>query len=105
MITVEEREAIRRAYFVEDKTIRQIAREFKCSRRTVRKAIASAEPAGYTLKVARPAPVLGPYKARIEQLLAENERMPRKQRRTGHKIYEAIESGKRIALKPADFQI
>lgn len=92
MITVQKREKIRWAYFVENKTIRQIAQEFKCSRPTVRKAISSAEPARYTLKVARPAPMLGPYKARIDELLTENERLPRKQRRTGKKIYEAIEA-------------
>jgi transposase len=92
MITVERREAIRRAYFVQNKSIRQIAREFKCSRRTVRQAIASAELARYTLKVVRPAPVLGSYKAQIDELLAENERLPRKQRYTGHKIYKTIEA-------------
>jgi transposase len=90
MITVEKRAQIRQAYFVQEKSIRQIAREFKCSRETVRKAIASAEPSPYRLKEPRPAPVLGPYKARIEQLLTENKRLPRKQRYTGHKIYETL---------------
>jgi transposase len=90
MISVEQREKIRRAYFVEEKSIRQIARELKCSRPTVRKAIGSPEPAEYTLTVSRPAPVLGPYKERIKELLAENQRLPRKQRYTGHKIYQTI---------------
>lgn len=94
MITVEKREQIRRAYFLENKSIRKIARELGCSRDTVNKAIASAEPAAYTLAVSRPAPVLGPYKAQIDEMLAENERLPRKQRYTSHKIYEALqESG------------
>lgn len=91
MISVEQRERIRRAYFIEEKKIRQIAREFRCSRETVRKAIASPEPAAYTLTVSRPAPVLGAYKERIQELLAENERLPRKQRYTGHKIYQVIQ--------------
>ena len=91
MISVEQREKIRRAYFVEEKSIRQIARELKCSRPTVRKAITSPEPAAYTLSVPRPAPVLGPYKERIKELLAENERLPRKQRYTGRKIYQTIQ--------------
>jgi transposase len=91
MISVEQRERIRRAYFVEEKKIRQIARELKCSRPTVRKAIASPEPAAYTLTVSRPDPVLGPYKERIKELLAENERLPRKQRYTGRKIYQTIQ--------------
>jgi transposase len=92
MITVEDREKIRRAYFVENRSIRQIAREYNCARTTVRKAIESAEPAQYTLKKSRRAPVLGPYVERIGQLLAESERMPRKQRYTSRKIYETIQA-------------
>ncbi|MGH8057798.1 MAG: IS21 family transposase [Candidatus Entotheonellia bacterium] len=92
MITVETREQIRRAYFHEDKTIRQIARELRCSRKTVRKAIQSAEPEAYTLKAPRLAPVLGPYKPLIDQLLAENQRMPPKQRYTGHKIFQVLQA-------------
>ena len=73
MIKVEKREQIRRAYYVEGKSIRKIAKEQRCSRDTVRQAIESAEPKGYTLKEPRPAPVLGPYKDRINELLAESE--------------------------------
>ncbi len=61
MITVEKREQIRRAYFLEDKSVRKIARELRCSRETVKKAIASAEPTAYTLTASREAPMLGPY--------------------------------------------
>jgi len=92
MIKVEERERIRRAYYVEEKSIRQIARELHHSRATVRKAILAAEPAGYKLKKPRPAPVLGPYKEQINELLEENERLPKKQRRTGRQIYETIQA-------------
>ena len=91
MISVEQRERIRRAYFVEEKSIRQIARELKCSRPTVQKAITSLELAAYTLSAPRPAPVLGSYKERIKELLAENGRLPRKQRYTGRKIYQTIQ--------------
>jgi transposase len=90
MIKVDEREKIRRAYFFEHKSMRQIAREMQHSRTTVKEAIESAEAKVYTLQQPRAAPVLGPYKARIDELLAENERLPRKQRYTGHKIYEDI---------------
>ncbi len=90
MISVEKREQIRRAFFVEGKSIRRIAREFRCSSPTVRKAIASAEPEVYTPIMPRPAPVLGPYKAQVDDLLTENERLPRKQRYTSHKIYETL---------------
>lgn len=90
MIKVDEKERIRRAHYVERKSIRQIAQELGHSRKTVRKALASAEPERYKLKQARRAPVLGPYKARIDELLAESEKMPHKQRYTWRKIYEAI---------------
>ncbi len=90
MIKVDERERIRRAYFLEGKSIRQIAREMKHSRTTVKNAIDLAEEKTYTIQESREAPVLGPYKARIDELLAENERLPRKQRYTGYKIFEDI---------------
>ena len=50
MISVEDRERVRRAYFIEHKTQRQIAKELQIARKTVRKAIESSEPGGYTLK-------------------------------------------------------
>lgn len=103
MIKVDEKERIRRAYYVEKKSVRQIARELKYARQTVRKAIASAEPERYKMRQPRRAPVLGPYKARIQELLTESETMPPKQRYTSHRIYELIEaegySGSESALR------
>ena len=92
MIKVEEKERIRRAYYVENKSVRQISRELKYARQTVRKAVRSAEPERYKMKQPRPAPVLGPYKERIKALLAESETMPPKQRYTSHRLYEIIEA-------------
>ncbi len=92
MINVEEREQVRRAYFIEKKSLRQIARELKMARKTVRKAIEQAEPTAYTLRTPRPAPKLGLYQARIDALLAEAEQMPRKQRYTGHKIFQLLQA-------------
>ena len=91
MIKVEAKEKIRRAYYVEKKSVRQIARELKYARQTVRKAIRTAEAERYKLKQPRRAPVLGPYKERIQGLVAESESMPPKQGYTSHRIYEIIE--------------
>lgn len=91
MIKVSKIEQIRRAYYLEGKSMRHIAGELHHSRHTIKKALASAEPGRYTLKEPRDAPVLGPYKARIADLWAENERLPRKQRRTGHQIFLVIQ--------------
>lgn len=90
MIKVDKIERIRRAYYVEGKSMRQIAREYQHSWHTVKKALASAEAGRYTLKEPRDAPVLGPYKARIKELLEQNETLPRKQRLTGHRIYKQV---------------
>lgn len=75
MISVEDRERIRRAYFTEKKSQRQIAKELGHSRKTVRKALESAEPSSYRIRKPREAPVLGPYKDRIDEILEENERL------------------------------
>jgi hypothetical protein len=80
MISVEMWEAIRRAYFVENKKIREISWWLGLSRQSIRQAITSSEPKQQTLKTPRSAPVLGPLKARIGELLAENEHLPRKLR-------------------------
>jgi len=90
MLTVQNYERIRRAYYVEGKSIREIGREFGHGYWTVRKALKASEPEGYQLSKAKDAPVLGAYKARIEELLAENVRLPRKQRYTSKKVYQEI---------------
>ncbi|MBK9053922.1 MAG: IS21 family transposase [Chloroflexi bacterium] len=90
MINVEKREEIRRAFYVEGKKIRQIGRELGISRRTVRKALKSDGSMKYTLKEPRVAPVLGPYKAQIDELLTKNKSLPPKQQYTSPTIYAAI---------------
>ncbi len=90
MIKVDKIERIRRAYYMEGKSMRQIAREYHHSWHTVKKAIASAEAGSYTLKEPREAPVLGPYKARIKELLAQNDQLPGKHRLTGHRIFKLV---------------
>jgi len=90
MLKVEQIERIRRAYYVEEKSMRTIAKELGHSRETVKKAVLSAQPRQYKLKKERPSPKLGAYKEQIKKLVAENEGLPRKQRYTWQKIYEAI---------------
>jgi len=57
----------------------------------VRKAIVQAEPPPYKLKEPRAKPVLGPYQSKIEQLVTENQKLPRKQRYTARKIFLEIQ--------------
>jgi len=92
MISEDARERMRRAYYLEKKTLRQIAREEGFSRVTIQKAISDASPRTYTMTQPRPAIVLGPYQLRVEELLVENEQLPRKQRYTSHKIFELLQA-------------
>ena len=92
MISVDQRAAIRYAYYHEHKSVRQIARDLNCSRKTVDKAIDSAEPTPYLRTIPPESPKLGAFHARIDQLLAEQARQPRKQRYTSHKIFEILHS-------------
>ena len=57
MLTVETIGRIRRAYFIDGKPIRQIVRELRVSRKTVRKAVPRrrAQPAGPPAATADPA--------------------------------------------------
>lgn len=81
---------IRDAYFVQKKTMKQIEREYGHSYWTIRKALEVSAPKPYTRQDPKTAPVLGPYMAQIDELLAENERLPRKQRYTGRQIFRTI---------------
>src|SRR5260370_11502376 len=92
MINEEARERMRRAYYLEKKTLRQIAREEGYSRVTIKKAISDTSPRTYTMTQPRPAIVLGPYQLRVEELLTENEQLPRKQRYTSHKIFAILKT-------------
>jgi transposase len=90
LLTVDQREEIRRAYFIDGHSIRQIAREGHHDRRTVRKALHDAGPPRYTLRESRARPVLDPFLAVIERWLAEDTKRPPKQRHTARRIYHRL---------------
>lgn len=92
MKTVDDYESIRKAYYVEGLSIRTIGKRMHHSRKLIRKAIDHAQPEGYRLKQERPATVLAAYQAKIDALILESEQLPRKQRYTGHKIYQLLQA-------------
>jgi transposase len=62
---------IRRLYFVDGRSIKEIVRLLKVSRNTVRRVLRAQNPKlGYERAV-QPRPRLGPYATRLEQLLEE----------------------------------
>jgi len=92
MLIVDQHAAIRHAYYNQDKSIREIARELQISRQSVRKALTSPAPLPYTQTAPRAAPKLGSFHTRIAALLQERSRQPRKQRYTAHRIFQILQS-------------
>lgn len=90
MIQVDEKEKIRRLYFIKRWSIRRIARGYHYSRKTVRKAINDASVPEYHLSRPKPYLVMGPYLPIIERWLKEDKFRPKKQRHTAHRIYERL---------------
>mgnify|MGYP000181160581 CR=1 FL=1 len=72
MLQVADQYRIRQAYYIEKKSQREIAREFGYSRNTIKKAIEQNEAFEYRRQQPTPAPVLGPYKERLKELVKAN---------------------------------
>ena len=94
MLTVDNYARIRRAKR-DGMSLREIARRFHHSRWKIREALANAEPQKYTRRKQPPAPKLGRFHGIIQEILAADERAPRKQRHTCMRIFERLrdESG------------
>jgi transposase len=90
MLTVEDYGVIRRANR-DGMSIRAIARTFHHSRRKVREALANPEHRPYTRTQEPQAPKLGPFKPLIDQILAEDEQAPRKQRHTAAQVFRRLQ--------------
>jgi len=92
MRTVEEVEAIRRAYYHEHKSVRAIAREQRHGRRVIREAIMGATPTPqrYRLGKRKVRPVLDPVTGIIDAWLAADQVAPPKQRHTAKRIFDRL---------------
>jgi len=71
MVVVETIAKIRRAHFVQGKSIKQICREFGMSRNTVRKVIRSGVTEFSYDRSAQPRQKIDPWRSELDQLLAE----------------------------------
>jgi transposase len=92
MITVDQKEIIRREYFIKRKSMREIAREFHHSRKTIHKAIMDPGIPVYTRKKPHGKPVTGPYLPIIAQWLDEDRQRPPKQRHTAKRIHDRLKN-------------
>ena len=90
MLVVETIAKIRRAHFVEGKSIKQICRELRLSRNTVRKVIRSGATEFTYDRTTRPRPKIDPWRSELDGLLTENARRPKRERLTLIRICEEL---------------
>lgn len=85
-------EQVRQMYHNEEKSIRQIARETGHARKTIEKLINQLEPPAYKRKQPYPMKKMGAYRHRLEEMVAENRALPKKQRWTTPRMFEQLVS-------------
>jgi transposase len=90
MLTVETIGRIRREHFIKGKTIREISRDLKVSRNTVRKVLRSGETAFEYERDVQPRPKLGRWTEELDVLLAGNAAKPAREQLTLIRIFEEL---------------
>ncbi len=90
MLVVETIAKIRRLHFVDGKSIKQICRELRLSRNTVRKVIRSDATEFTYDRATQPRPKIDPWRSDLDEMLAENARRPKRERLTVIRIYEEL---------------
>src|ERR1700690_438559 len=73
-------------------SIRQAAREFGLSRKTIRKMMQFSLPPGYARKKPAVRPKLGPWLGIIDQILVDDQTQPKKQRHTAKRIWDRLKA-------------
>ena len=91
MLTVETIRKIRLAARDGEKSIRRIARELRVSRNTVRKVLRSDETRFEYHRESVHRPQLGAFVERLGEWLDTEQALPKKQRRTAQRLYEALQ--------------
>ena len=90
MYQVESYLRVRRAVMVEGMSIREASRVFGLHRDTVRKMLAYSVPPGYRRQARPRRPKLEPHTGVIDRILEEDQRVGKKQRHTGKRIFERL---------------
>src|ERR1700716_3495476 len=90
MLIVETIARIRREHFIKGKTIKEIARDLKGSRNTVRKVLRSGETSFEYERVVQPRPKIGPWSDKLDQLLLANAAKSAREQLTLIRIFEEL---------------
>ena len=81
---------IRREHLIKGKSIKEIARDLKVSRNTVRKVLRSGETWFSYERGIQPRPKLGHWKAELDRLLASNAGAAARERLTLIRLFEEL---------------
>ena len=90
MLIVETVAKVRRAYFLQKKSIKAICREFHLSRKVVRKVIRSKATEFRYERGRQPRPCIDPWRAQLDSLLLANEARPSRERLTLVRVFEEL---------------
>jgi transposase len=91
MLVVETIGRIRRAHFVDGRSIKEIARDLKISRNTVRKVLRSGETAFSYEREAQPRRKLGEWQEALDTILTANHGKVRREQLTLIRIFETLQ--------------
>jgi transcriptional regulator with XRE-family HTH domain len=90
MVIVETIGRVRREHFVKGKTIKEIARDLRISRNTVRKILRSEETSFSYDREVQPRPKLEDWSADLDRFLTKNADKPARERLTLIRIFEEL---------------
>jgi hypothetical protein len=90
MLVVETIAKIRRAFFIQQKPIKAICREFRVSRKVVRKVIRSQATEFRYERGRQPLPRIDPWRNQLDELLLANEGKSARERLTLIRIFEEL---------------
>ena len=90
MLAVDTIARIRRAHFVDGKSIKQITRDFDLARNTVRRVLRSGETVFSDEREVQPRPKLGAWSEELERRLSASDRLSSRERLDLTRIYEDL---------------
>jgi len=94
MVTVDTIAKVRRAYFVQKRKIKAIARDLKLARNTVREIVRAEQQTEHRyVRRDQPRPRLGGHVGALEQMLGENATLPKRERLTYQRMFAELRLG------------
>jgi predicted DNA-binding protein YlxM (UPF0122 family) len=90
MVGVDKIGEIRRAYFEQDRSIKEIVRTLSVSRATVRKVIRSHKTEFKYARGVQPTPKLGDWVEVLTEILEQESKLPKRERRSTQRLFEEL---------------